>query len=275
MQCWGEHIKPEIIKAITQYNGKPVNYFSYAVAAEFYRLILNGYCKDYKGLQSLSPDLLLRQSPAVSAENGHTKIWNNFRDMVNGMDGEKSRTCVLQYCNLPQGTVTNSQNYEIEYTTFRKRVNEVINAGLHYSEEELQLDDPVRKRREYSVYLKKIQDRIEGVIQEEERVIHDKLEEMKQLVDLDVLDEEDDVKDVLKEIKKFYEQVNQSHISTAIHDRSDLISKCQKSAGMIVKAMKEAIYIQSITDPVEKLIRLSRDPLKNLSFYRTVEYSGV
>lgn len=267
VQRWSEHIKPEILKAIAQYNGKTVNYFSYAVAAEFYRLILNGYCKDYKNPQNLSPDLLLRKFPAVSTENGHTKIWNDLRNMVNGLDGEKSRTCVLQYYNLPQGAATVSQNYEMEYTVFKNQVKKVINTGLHYSEEELQLDDPVRKRREYSEYLKKIQDRIEGVVQEEERAIHGKLDVMRQLVDLDALEEDEDIKEVIKEIKRFYEQAAQSHISAAIHDRSELIGKCQKNAGMIVRAIKEAIYIQSIADPVEKLIRLSRDPLKDISLF--------
>ena len=267
VQCWSEHIKPEIIKAITQYNGKAVNYFSYAVAAEFYRLILNGYCKDYKNPRNLSPDLLLRKSPAVTTENGHTKVWNDLRDKVNGSEGEESRTCVLQYCNLPQGATTVSQNYEMAYTIFKDKVKKVVNTGLRYTEEELQLDDPVRKRRKYSEYLKKIQDRIEGVIQEEERAIREKLDVMRQLVDLDTLEEDDDIKEVIREIKKFYEQANQSHISAAIHDRSDIINKCQRNAGMIVKAIREAVCIQGIADPVEKLIRLSKDPLKELSLF--------
>ena len=155
----------------------------------------------------------------------------------------------------------------MEYTVFNSQVKKVINTGLHYAEEELQLDDPVRKRREYSIYLKKIQDRIEGVTQEEEKAINSKLDVMRQLVDLDALEEDEDVKEVIREIKKFYEQANKSHISAAIHDRSDFIGKCQKNAGMIVRAIKEAIYIQSIADPVEKLIRLSRDPLKDISLF--------
>lgn len=267
VQRWSEHIKPEIVKAIMQYNGKTVNYFSYAVAAEFYRLIMNGYCKEYKNPQNLTPLLLLRKFPAVSAENGHTKAWNDLRKMVNDSDGEKSRTCVLQYFNLPQGTAKVSQNYVMEYTVFNSQVKKVINTGLRYAEEELQLDDPVRKRREYSIYLKKIQDRIEGVIQEEERAINSKLDVMRQLVDLDTLEEDEDVREVIREIKKFYEQANKSHISAAIHDRSDLIGKCQRNAGMIVKAIREALCIQDIVDPVEKLIRLSKDPLKDLSLF--------
>lgn len=267
VQCWSERIKPDIIKAITQYNGKIVNYFSYAVAAEFYRLILNGYCKNYENPHNLDPDLLLRKSPPISTENGHTKAWNDLRNMVNGSDGEKSRSCVLQYCNLPQGTKKASSNYEMEYTVFNRQVKKVINTGLHYAEEELQLDDPVRKRKEYSEYLKKIQDRIVGVIQEEESAIYSKLDVMRQLVDLEALDEDVDIKEVIKEIKRFYEQADKSHIRAAIHNRSDLIGKCQKNAGMIVKSIKEALYIRSIEEPVEKLIRLSKDPLKNISIF--------
>lgn len=267
VQRWTERIKPTIIHAVMHYNGKAVDYFSYAVAAEYYRLILNGYCKTYQSPQNFVPELLLQKNPTVQSDNGHTKTWNDLVKITNGSDGNDNRNCVLQYYNLPQGTAINSTNYEYDYVSFNKSVRRVINTGLKYTDEELQLDDPVRKRRLASEYLKKIMDRIETVVEDERKVIRDKLDVIKQLINIEEIDEEDDIKDIINEIKKFYNQAQASHASVAVHYDSTLVNNCQKNAGSIVSAIKVALQLQKIEDPVESLIRLSKDPLLGMSSF--------
>jgi len=270
VQHWSESIKPIIIDAVMHYEDKAVDYFSYAVAAEYYRLILNGYCKNYQNPQNLIPELLLQKNPPISSENGHTKTWNDLMNMTNGSAGKENRNCVLQYYNLLQGEAITSTNYEYDYIAFNKAVKKVINTGLKYSDDELQLDDPVRKRRMSSEYLKKILDRIDTVVEDEKRAIASKIDVLKPLLDLDELGSEDDIKEVIKDIRKFYSQAQTSHVSVAVHYDVTLVNSCQKNAGTILSAIKVALQLQNIEEPVEALIRLSKDPLKGLSSFASL-----
>lgn len=265
VQKWTESIKPQILDAILHYDGKEIEYFSYATAAEFYRLILNGYCKNYQNPTNFVPELLLQKNEFIIGENGHTKNWNDLQKMTIGSDGEDNRKIVLQFFNLPQGTAISSTNYEFDYIAFNKAVKKVINTGLKYTEEQLQLDDPVKKRRITSEYLKKILDRIDAVVIEEKRVVMEKLEYIGKFVDLDEVESEEEIKNVITAIKKFYSQAQMSHVSAAVHVNNSLINSCSKNASSILSSIRVAQQVMDIVEPVEALIRFSRDPIGGLS----------
>ena len=163
VQKWSDSIKPLIVNAIMHYDDTQADYFTYATAAEFLRLILNGYCKNYQNPQNFTPDMLLHKNPSVQTNNGHTKNWNDLMKMTNGADGKDARNCVLQYYNLPQGTALTSTNYEFDHIAFNKAVRKTIKTGLRFEESDLQLNDPVKKRRIFSEYLKKVLDRVDIV----------------------------------------------------------------------------------------------------------------
>ena len=74
---WVESIKPTIVDSILHYNGKTSEYFSFAVAAEFYRQILSGNCKNYQKPENFVPDMLLKKKESVDFNNGHTTKWND------------------------------------------------------------------------------------------------------------------------------------------------------------------------------------------------------
>ncbi len=263
VQRWVEKIKPIIIKAVMTYDGKDIGYFSYATAAEFYRLILNGYCKSYQKPENFAVSLLLQKNPSIDTENGHSDSWNKLKKITNSNDGIDNRNYVLQYYNLPQGTSISSKNYEMDYVMFSKAVKKVTGTGLRYEESDLQLDDPVRKRRLTSEYLKKILDRISIVVEDEKKLISDNLQSIETLIDMDEIDE-DTIKDVVKSVKNFYGRAQDSHISAAVHVDNALISSCIKNASAIWSSLKVAREIMAIQDNVEALIRLSRDPLATL-----------
>lgn len=261
VQKWGDSIKPTLVKAILHYDDKKSDYFSFAVAAEFYRLILNGYCKNYQDPHNLSPELLLRKNQAVSGENGHTKSWNDLLRIVNGSDGAEARTCVLQYYNLVQGDVVHSINYEFDALAFNKAVKGVIKTGLHYETVDLQLDDPVKKRRLYSEYLKKIIDRLDIVVNDEKAMLALQLANIEKSVSLDDLESTTDIEDLIDEIGKFYSQAQKSHISIAIHYDLSKINYCKRNVEQIVKAINVAKQVAQTRDTIESLLLLSRDPL--------------
>lgn len=264
VQRWVDKIKPTIIKEVMTYDGKKISYFSYATAAEFYRLILNGYCKSYQRPENFTVSLLLQKNPSVDGENGHSDSWNKLQKITNSADGIDNRNCVLQYYNLPQGTSISSKNYEINYVMFNKAVKKVIGTGLRFEKHELQLDDPVRKRRLTSEYLKKILDRVSIVVEDEKKLLAQNLKVIEKLIDIDDIDE-DIIKDVVKSVKKFYGRAQDSHISTAVHVNNALINACAKNVSSIWSALKLAQEIIRVEDDVEALIRLSRDPLATLT----------
>ena len=276
IQRWSDSIKPAIVEAITHYNGTETDYFTYAVAAEYYRLILNGYCKNFQNPQNFSVDMLLSDNPAVSVENSHTKTWNDLMKMANGSDGQEARNCVLQFYNLPQGTSLSSTNYEFDYVSFHKAVRKVIRTGLRFTDEELQLDDPVKKRRIYSEHLKKLLDRIETVVKDEADALSAQIEILKQFIDLEELEEASDIEELVKQISKFYSQAQTSHVGISVHYDASKINSCKKNSGQILSSIKNAQQIIETKEPVEALIRLSRDPMQGLkTFVKLLAVAGA
>lgn len=265
VQKWTESIKPIIVKSIMRYEETEIDYFSFAAAAEFYRLIFNGQCKSFQKPQNFNVEMLLKKNVVDNASNGHTKNWNDLLKKMNGSDGNDARNCVLQYYNLPQGTAVTSTNYEFDYISFNKAVRKVINTGLKYGIDDLQLEDPVRKRRLMSEYLKYILDRIDTVVSGEKNALNEVIDVLEKVVDLDDIDDEEDIKEIITSIKKFYNQAQISHISVAIHYDVSLINSCNKNAGAIVSAIKTANQIKETTDTQELLLKFSKDPVFALS----------
>jgi len=264
---WTESIKPVIVESILNYGDRSADYFSYATAAEFYRLILSGNCKSYQNAQNFSAELLLKKKEVADYNNGHTKSWNDLLKMTSGSDGEDARNCVLQYYNLPQGTSITSTNYEFDYVSFVKAVKKVTNTGLEYSDSDLQLDDPVRKRKLYSEYLKKILDRIPVVVEEEKNAIKERLAIIESLVALEDIDDDDDIKEIVKQIRAFYNRANESHIGAALRMDNTLLLACSKNASIIYSALKNAKQVLESENNVESLIRMSKDPLMGLKLF--------
>lgn len=264
VQRWSDSIKPSIVNAIMHYNDKESEYFTYAAAAEYYRLILNGYCKNYQNQQNFTTEMLLGKNPANTDSNAHTKTWNDLLKIVNGSDGMEAHNCVLQYYNLPQGTAITSTNYEFDYVSFHKAVRKVIRTGLHFTDDELQLDDPVKKRRMYSEHLHKILERVDTVVNDEKAALLSQMQIIAELIDIDELEESGDVEDIVKKIGQFYSQAQTSHIRIAVHYDTGKINACKRNASRILSAIKNAREIMDTEDSVEALIRLSRDPMQGL-----------
>ncbi len=265
VQKWTESIKTTIVKSILHYEDKTTNYFSYAVATEFYRLILSGSCKNFQSPTNFSPDMLLKKKEPADYDNAHTRTWNDLLKRLYSKDAEDIRNCVLQYYNLPQGTSINSTNFEMDYTAFVKAVRKVINTGLEYSDETLQLDDPVRKRRLFSEFLKKIIERVPQVVADEKEAIQEKFRVIEELIDLDDIEDEEDIKDIVKSVRTFYNRAQASHIGAAINMDNGLLLSCTKNASGIYASIKNGrLAVESVSD-VEALIRMSKDPLSGLT----------
>lgn len=275
VQMWTESIKPKIVQSILHFDDTEVDYFTYAATAEFYRLIFNGQCKKMQSPQNFGVDMLLQKKEVDSGANGHTKNWNDLLKKMNGPDGDDIRNCTLQYFNLPQGTAVTSTNYEYDYVAFNKAVRKVINSGLVFSDKDLQLEDPVRKRRLISEHLKFILDRIDTVVEEEKKSLETTVSRIGSLIDLDEIETEEDIKDIITAIKLFYTQAQNSHISVATHYNVQLINSCNKNVSSILSAFRTYKQIRETTNPQELLLKFSRDPVQGMSeFVSLVELAG-
>ncbi len=275
VQMWTESIKPQIVQSILHFENTEVDYFTYAAASEYYRLIFNGQCKKVQSPQNFSADMLLQKKVIDTLENGHTKNWNDLLKKMNGPDGDDIRNCALQYYNLPQGTAVTSTNYEYDYIAFNKAVRKVINTGLVFSDNDLQLDDPVRKRRLVSEHLKFILDRINTVVEEEKKSLESIVSRMNGLIDIEEIDSEEDIKEIIASIKSFYVQAQNSHISVATHYNVPLINSCNKNVSSILSAIRTYRQICETTNTQELLLRFSRDPVQGMSeFVSLVELAG-
>lgn len=275
VQMWTEKIKPKIIQSILHFEDTEVDYFTYAAASEYYRLIFNGQCKKIQNPQNFSTDMLLQKKTIDNGANGHTKNWNDLLKKLNGPDGDDIRNCTLQYYNLPQGNAISSTNYEYDYVAFNKAVRKVINTGLEFSDDELQLNDPIRKRRLVSEHLKFILDRIDTVLEEEKKSLNAMVSRISGLIDLEDIDSEEDIKDIISEVKMFYAQAQNSHISVATHYNVSLINSCNKNVSSILSSLRTYRQICETTNPQELLLKFSRDPVQGMrEFVSLVELAG-
>ena len=275
VQMWTESIKPKIVQSILRFEDIEVDYFTYAAASEYYRLIFNGQCKKMQSPQNFSVEMLLQKKEVDNGANGHTKNWNDLLKKMNGPDGDDIRNCTLQYYNLPQGTAVTSTNFEYDYVAFNKAVRKVINTGLVFSDNDLQLEDPVRKRRLVSEHLKFILDRIDTVLEEEKKSLEATVSRMSGLIDLDEIDSEEYIKDIIADIKLFYTQAQNSHISVATHYNVPLINSCNENVSSILSALRTYRQIYETTNTQELLLKFSRDPVQGMSeFVSLVELAG-
>ena len=165
---------------------------------------------------------------------------------------------------MPQGTALSSTNYEFDYISFNKAVRRVIRTGLHFTDDELQLDDPVKKRRIYSEHLKKILERVDTVIGDEKEALSSQIQTISGLIDMDDLEDASDIESIVKKIGDFYSQAQKSHVSIAVHYDLGKLNACKKNASQILSAIKNAQQIIETEDSVEALIRLSRDPMQGI-----------
>lgn len=168
-----------------EFEGKRSRYFEYGVVAEYYRLILNGYCSKKSAVKNFTPDMLLRENKPVEDEVGHSKSWNSIKNYLNKSDGISNHETVLQYYNLQQGTSAASKNMSLDRVSLNKEVNRIISSGLRYSADDLQLDDPLKKRRISSELLGYIIERVDSIVEDEKASLKAALTKLQSYLDLD------------------------------------------------------------------------------------------
>lgn len=268
VMTWTDSIRPAIVKAVRDVaDHTPSRYFSYSTAADMYRLILNGTYKKYTDPTNIAPESLLIKFSADGMTNGHGVLWNNLLKHLNEQTGEEDHSIVLQYYNLPQGTAKKSEIYVLDRVEFEKAVRKVRNTGLHFTDVDLQLDDPRKSRRKSSDNLKYILERVDKVVTDEKAALKTLLDQISTNLDLDEIESDEDIEDIIDDISAFYNQAENSRISVYLHKNTLKIIPMKKARAAIYSALRIAQDIMKTEDNVVCLLKLSNDPAQQLKTF--------
>ena len=245
-----------------------VNYAQYAIACELVRVIMNGKCTSAQTIKSIPQNLILESECDFDEDtaennsiNGHGKNWQVFQKMLNGF--RNARNAMMHYYNLPQGVSTNSiDNLILDAFAFQKDYKQVINHGLIYQSEELQLNDPRKDRQIISEQLQKISEKIPEVVEEEKQKLNNSLAVIENYIDINNKEDlKEDLKKILARLQNIREKAN--NLKIAIETGDEYIKNlnyCKNNLNEIIQSIKCAQNIMETENPTTALVLLSRDP---------------
>lgn len=256
---WCSHIKKNIVKAVQLYDEKNESkYIEAAIAAEMYRLILNGEYRE-KSLGNLTAEYLLVNH---SAKNNNTFHCNEWRSLLSVMHQKNAdiinRTTVRQYFNLMQGSAASSVMV-LDAINLAKAVRKVKTARLQIPEEEMQLDDRVKLRKDTYTLLADITGRVGNVAKAEIATAKQAIQPVYDSFD-DYEVEDDDIEELADRITKFYKEIDDTQINIKSVS-SDAVKKASKQ---ISKAIGDIGAVLDEEDPLTVLMAFSGDPVSTL-----------
>ena len=259
VQLWTEKIKKPLIKAITTFENREIDYFKCAMMAEFYRVILFGSIKATT-LDGLKPEHIIENGIRGLGVNSHSTAWNQLLGIITRGENDKiNRDTVIQYCNVIQGE-SHAQVF-LDREKFDAMVRTVKNEKLFVDTEILDLVDPVKPRRDARDYLRTILDRLDK-IQEDE--LAKAAELMKTIEDnfgtTDIDDE--DIEDMVEKIVEFYRTAEDGKFPGK-YDQ-ELFDEVKKYSTSTSKAIKEIVNAQKADTALECILAFSQDPIRKV-----------
>ena len=164
---WTSRIKKIIVKAVALYDGKTeTKYIEAAMTAEMYRLILNGEYRE-KTIGNLTTEYLFCDHPAKNNNTWHSNEWKSLLSVMQQKSADLiNRDTVRQYFNIMQGSAAGSV-VVLDAVNLAKTIRKVKTSKLQIPEDELQLDDKVKLRKDTYSFLVDIMSRIDSVARAE------------------------------------------------------------------------------------------------------------
>lgn len=255
---WASKIKDSVVKAVSdRVEEAKTPYIEAAIAAEMYRLILCGEFREHS-LKNLSTKYLFESTTSNKTNNCHSREWNGLVSLItrNGADSRNKET-IRQYFNITQGS--GSTVVVLDEPELSKTVRRVKNNRLEVAEETMQLQDPVKLRRDVFNYLKDISDRIKDVSRAEVDKARDVIQIIYDHFDSDEI-EEDDIVDLVDTAKSFYGEINSTQINIAVAS-TDAVKKGVKQ---IAKAINDVGQILPEDDVLNILMTFAGDPISTM-----------
>lgn len=253
---WTSKIKKQIVKAVVLYDDKTeTNYIEAAIAAEMYRLILNGEYRE-KSIGNLTAEYLLCDHQAKNKNTFHSKEWMALLSMMQQKSSDViNRDTVRQYFNIMQGSAA-GQVVVLDAVNLAKTIRKVKSNKLQIPEEELQLDDKVKLRRDTYSYLVDIMNRVDSVARAEIDTAKKAIQPIYDCFDDDDI-EEDDIRAFLEKTNQFYKEID----DTQINIKTVSTDSVKKGIKQIAKAIGDITKVLDEDDSLTILMAFSGDPV--------------
>lgn len=253
---WIARIKKQIVKTVTQYDEKnETKYIEAAVTAEMYRLILNGEYRE-KSLGNLTADYIFCNHSAKNKNTWHSNEWNSLLTVMHQKDADLiNRETVRQYFNLLQGSASGSV-VVLDAINLSKTIRKAKTNKLQIPEEDFQLDDKVKLRKDTYAFLNDIVNRIENVANAEVDIAKKAIQIVYDCFDDDEVEEED-IDTLLMKVNQFYKEIDK----TQINIKAFAIDGVKKAIKQIAKAIGDITRVLDEDDPLTILMAFSGDPV--------------
>lgn len=255
---WAHKIHRTFVDLVRAETKEKVPYIDAAMMTEIYRMIL---CGEVQGqtLRSFSMQTLLESScKKVPGNTSHSREWLDLASLV-ARDGETMHETVRQYFNIVQGG--GGSIVVLNEPAFNEKLSRLKNKKLQIPEEKLNLEDPVKLRRDVYAKAKDIMDRVDKVAQKELEKAYLILQDIYECYGCNEI-EEDDINDFVETTGQFYAEANNSRINIqAITQQIDAIKKTAKQIAKAIRLVEDA---REATDALTILLTFSGDPISRL-----------
>lgn len=259
VQIWTEKIKKPLIEAITKYDGHEIDYFKCAMMAEFYRVILFNGAKTTT-VEGLKPEHLIEFDIKNVGTSSHSEAWITLQNIFKRNDNDKiNRETVIQYCNVIQGE-SHIQVF-LDRVKFDAMVRRVKNERLSLSDDELELDDPIKPRRDAKDFLKSILDRLDKVRDDELNKANLVMTPIIDAFGTSNIDDED-IEDMVEKIVEFYSTAQDVKMPPKYDQHLfDDVKKYSRSTSL---AIKDIMSAQKTNNALDCILAFSQDPIRKV-----------
>lgn len=253
---WTSKVKKQIVKAVQLYDEKnETKYIEAAIAAEMYRLILNGEYRE-KTLGNLTAEYLLCDHPAKNKNTYHANEWTSLLSVMHQEDADViNKKTVRQYFNLLQGSAAGSV-VVLDAINLSRAVRKVKTNKLQIPENEIQSDDKVKLRKDIYSFLADITSRVDHVAKAEITAAKKAIQPIYDCFDDDDIEEED-IDALLTKINAFYKQIDDTQINIKAVS-TDVVKKAVKQ---VAKAIGDISNVLDEDDPLTIIMAFSGDPI--------------
>lgn len=253
---WTARIKKQIVKAVSLYDDKTeTKYIEAAIAAEIYRLILNGEYRE-KTIGNLTAEHLFCNHRAKNKNTWHSNEWKSLLSLMQQKGADAiNRETVRQYFNILQGSAAGSV-VVLDAVNLAKTIRKVKTSRLQIPEEELQTDDKVKLRKDTYLFLTDITSRIDSVAHAEVDTAKKAIQPIYDCFDDDDVEEED-ISAFITKVNQFYKEID----DTQINIKSASTDSVKKGLKQIAKAVSDITRVLGEDDPLTVLMAFSGDPI--------------
>lgn len=252
---WTSKVKKQIVKAVQLYDEKnETKYIEAAIAAEMYRLILNGEYRE-KTLGNLTAEYLLCDHPAKNKNTYHANEWTSLLSVMHQEDADViNKKTVRQYFKLLQGAA--GSVVVLDAINLSRAVRKVKTNKLQIPENEIQSDDKVKLRKDIYSLLADITSRVDHVAKAEITAAKKAIQPIYDCFDDDDIEEED-IDSLLTKINAFYKQIDDAQINIKTVS-TDVVKKAVKQ---VAKAIGDISNVLDEDDPLTIIMAFSGDPI--------------